>query len=177
MAACRFLSPPAAAAAVRATRLSGRAEEHSGRDSAMPLAGCRREATAQAGSADWCQSSRKHGPSLSGCRVVRLLPTDHTRRGRNEQPEPRQVSISSANNQEVGWGKTMQTTAILYRDGKLVVDSYTRNDNWQGGCADGHLSLSPTLRETAFGPLESLRIPPVDRFPTFRAPPTAGSRT
>lgn len=34
---------------------------------------------------------------------------------------------------EVGWGKRMETTAILYRNGQLSVDSYQKNDNWFGG--------------------------------------------
>jgi hypothetical protein len=47
--------------------------------------------------------------------------------------------------QEVGWGKKMDTTAVLYRDGRLAVSSYQKNDNWTGGlrgrilvvCVDG----------------------------------------
>jgi|SRR5215208_3232102 hypothetical protein len=35
--------------------------------------------------------------------------------------------------QNIAWGKFMQTTATLYRDGKLVVSPYTKNDNWSAG--------------------------------------------
>jgi hypothetical protein len=35
--------------------------------------------------------------------------------------------------QNIAWGKFMQTTATLYRDGKLVVSPYTKNDNWGAG--------------------------------------------
>jgi hypothetical protein len=34
---------------------------------------------------------------------------------------------------EVGWGKKMDTTAILYKNGTLTVESYQKNDNWFGG--------------------------------------------
>jgi hypothetical protein len=34
---------------------------------------------------------------------------------------------------EVGWGKKMDTTATLYRNGTLTVESYQRNDNWWDG--------------------------------------------
>ncbi|MGY1638802.1 hypothetical protein ACI78V_19310 [Geodermatophilus sp. SYSU D00742] len=34
---------------------------------------------------------------------------------------------------EVGWGKRMVTLATLYRNGLLVVDSTTMNDNWFAG--------------------------------------------
>jgi hypothetical protein len=48
-------------------------------------------------------------------------------------------------NEQVGWGKRIDTTAVLYRDGRLGVDSYQKNDNWTGGlrgrilvvCLDG----------------------------------------
>ena len=33
---------------------------------------------------------------------------------------------------EVGWGKRMETTATLYRNGTLTVESYQKNDNWFG---------------------------------------------
>jgi hypothetical protein len=47
---------------------------------------------------------------------------------------------------EVGWGKRMDTTAVLYRNGTLTVQSYQKNDNWFGGlrgrilvvCIDEH---------------------------------------
>jgi hypothetical protein len=47
-------------------------------------------------------------------------------------PERRTGQVTAVSNEEVGWGKRMDTTATLYRDGRLVVDSYTRNDNWTG---------------------------------------------
>jgi hypothetical protein len=34
---------------------------------------------------------------------------------------------------DVGWGKGIETTATLHRDGNLAVDSYGRNSNWFGG--------------------------------------------
>jgi hypothetical protein len=34
---------------------------------------------------------------------------------------------------EVGFAKFMETKATLYRNGHLVVNTYTRNDNWTGG--------------------------------------------
>jgi hypothetical protein len=34
---------------------------------------------------------------------------------------------------EVGWGKRMESTATLYRDGTLVLNSMTKNDSWVAG--------------------------------------------
>jgi hypothetical protein len=40
----------------------------------------------------------------------------------------------------VGMGKTIKTDATLYRDGRLVVNTYTQNDNWAAGLR-GHVFL------------------------------------
>ena len=42
------------------------------------------------------------------------------------------TEVRAYKNEEVGWGKRMETTAVLYRDGRLLVDSYQKNDNWTG---------------------------------------------
>jgi hypothetical protein len=47
-------------------------------------------------------------------------------------PNQNEPVRGSKMNEEVGWGKHMDTSATLYRDGRLVVDSYERNDNWFG---------------------------------------------
>jgi len=33
----------------------------------------------------------------------------------------------------VAWGKSMSTDATLYRDGRLIATTYTKNDNWWAG--------------------------------------------
>jgi hypothetical protein len=50
---------------------------------------------------------------------------------RAARPSPREIRHSETG--EVGWGKRMETTAILYRNGTLTVESYQKNDNWFGG--------------------------------------------
>jgi hypothetical protein len=42
------------------------------------------------------------------------------------------TEVRAYKNEEVGWGKRMETTTVLYRDGRLLVDSYQKNDNWTG---------------------------------------------
>lgn len=44
---------------------------------------------------------------------------------------PREVVLVKKD--EVGFGKIMETKATLYRNGHLMVDTHTRNDNWTGG--------------------------------------------
>jgi hypothetical protein len=41
--------------------------------------------------------------------------------------------VQVSKNEEVGWGKRMETKVTLYRNGQLAVDSFTKNDNWTGG--------------------------------------------
>src|SRR5215204_3906865 len=58
-------------------------------------------------------------------------------------PEP--TEIHAHKEDQVGWGKKIVADATLYRDGRLVVDSWQQNDNWTGGlrgeilllCVDG----------------------------------------
>jgi hypothetical protein len=45
---------------------------------------------------------------------------------------PAAVPVSRTETTEVGWGKRMTTTATLYRNGRLTVDSEQRNDNLTG---------------------------------------------
>lgn len=40
--------------------------------------------------------------------------------------------VQATKNEEVGWGKRMNTQTTLYRDGRLFVSCYTKNDNWTG---------------------------------------------
>jgi hypothetical protein len=47
--------------------------------------------------------------------------------------QPPQQPIRHQEAAEVGWGKKMDTTATLYRNGTLTVESYQKNDNWFGG--------------------------------------------
>jgi hypothetical protein len=48
-------------------------------------------------------------------------------------PPGNQQPITRTETAEVGWGKQMATTATLYRNGALSVESQQRNDNWFGG--------------------------------------------
>lgn len=41
--------------------------------------------------------------------------------------------LQQSQTSDVGWGKRMESTATLYRNGTLVVDSGTYNSNWFGG--------------------------------------------
>jgi hypothetical protein len=43
------------------------------------------------------------------------------------------AEIRVSKSQEVGSGKQMTTDATLYRNGSLVCDVYTKNDNWDSG--------------------------------------------
>jgi hypothetical protein len=48
-------------------------------------------------------------------------------------PQPVSKEVSLFKKDEVGFGKFMETKATLYRNGQLVVDTFTRNDNWTSG--------------------------------------------
>jgi hypothetical protein len=51
---------------------------------------------------------------------------------RSTQPASR-APVSKQQRNEVGWGKFMDTTARLYRNGCLVVSCRTENNNWADG--------------------------------------------
>jgi hypothetical protein len=81
------------------------------------------------------------GPQFAGARLVMqddgdlviYLPdgTKIWHSGTEQKPSGQEVRHTEV--AEVGWGKRMETTAILYRNGMLTVDSYQKNDNWFGG--------------------------------------------
>jgi hypothetical protein len=83
------------------------------------------------------------GPQYAGSRLVlqedgdlviqlpngqRLWATNTVRNG---APGPQPIRRQELT--EVGWGKKMDTTAILYKNGTLTVESFQKNDNWFGG--------------------------------------------
>ncbi len=47
------------------------------------------------------------------------------------QPAPT-TPVTASETEAVGYKKRMETTATLYRNGQLVIDTFTRNDNWTG---------------------------------------------
>ncbi len=50
-----------------------------------------------------------------------------------QQPRPTEPVRASTPLENVGWGKWMKTDATLYRDGRLIIKTFTKNDNWTGG--------------------------------------------
>ena len=60
---------------------------------------------------------------------VPTTPTDTT----TTTPQTTTSEVTLFKKDEVGFGKFMETKATLYRNGHLVVNTYTRNDNWTGG--------------------------------------------
>lgn len=49
-----------------------------------------------------------------------------------QQPPSTQPIRVETPRQNIGWGKWMQTTATQYRDGRLLISTFTQNDNWTG---------------------------------------------
>ncbi len=41
--------------------------------------------------------------------------------------------LTASRSSEVGWGKRVESSVSLFRDGTMVLDSMNRNDNWFGG--------------------------------------------
>jgi hypothetical protein len=50
-----------------------------------------------------------------------------------ERVRTRADVLQQARTSDVGWGKRMESSATLYRNGTLVLDSATYNSNWFGG--------------------------------------------
>ena len=84
------------------------------------------------------------------------------------------VASAAPGETEVGWGKKMETTATLYRNGTLTVDCYQNNDNWFGGLR-GRISCCASMRRaTASGYPTSSNARPAAQSLTFLVRLTAG---
>jgi hypothetical protein len=85
--------------------------------------------------------SGRWGPQYAGSKlrliddgnVVVLQPDGQAIWSIKPYQPPAGQPITHREDAEVGWGKRMNTTAILYRNGTLTVESYQKNDNWFGG--------------------------------------------
>ncbi|GGI04815.1 hypothetical protein [Egicoccus halophilus] len=64
-------------------------------------------------------------------------------------PQKRTGSLTARLYQDVGFRKRMETNATLYRDGRLVVDSFTRNDNWTGALRGRTLAVIVDAQDRA----------------------------